>query len=106
MAAPGTVSGGPANPPYLLTGSTAVQLKIGPGAFVGVVNNSTSAQTATVLLYDSASTTNLGAPIASVATLGATQVITWPPGGRPFFNGLVAQASSTPLATGIEIYFA
>lgn len=99
------VATGTSNAPVTITGAAAVQVKVGAGSFIGVVNNSTSAQTVTLTLYDSASGSTGGTPIASIAALGATQIITWPGAGRTFANGLVVLASGVPLSVGIEIYF-
>lgn len=70
---------------------------------IGFVNNSTTAQTATVTCYDNSISAS-GAVAASIGPLGVSQVITWPPPGRPLFFGLTCQASATPVGAGIEVY--
>ena len=70
----------------------------------GVANNSLTAQTATVTCYDNPTAAN-GPVAASIAALGATQIISWPLPGRPLVNGLTCQASGVPSGAGIEIYF-
>ena len=70
----------------------------------GVANNSLTAQTVTVTCYDNATTAS-GPVAASIAALGATQIISWPLPGRPLVNGLTCQASGVPNGAGIEVYF-
>ena len=79
---------------------------------VGFVNNSSTAQNGVVVTcYDyiltpqSLLTAIQAAPVAAtVAPLGATQIITWPAPGRPVINSLTCIASSAPNGVQIELY--
>jgi len=79
---------------------------------VAFVNNSSAAQNGvTVTCYDyiltpqSLLTAIQAAPVAAtVAPLGATQIITWPAPGRPVINSLTCIASSAPNGVQIELY--
>ena len=69
---------------------------------VGVFSNSATAQTATVTCYDSLATAT-GTPFF-IGPLGISQVINFATPGRPFFIGIVCQASVAPTGNGIEVY--
>jgi hypothetical protein len=75
----------------------------GPAVYIiGVVNNSTSAQTCTVTIYDNATAAS-GTVAASIGPLGISQVITFPGQGIPLQNGATALASAAPNGAGIQI---
>ena len=85
--------------------STAV-FTIVAAQWVGVMNASATAQTATLTCFDSPTPGSLsGLPLPTIAALGASQVITLLGPGRPVTNGnLVCQASAPPIGNGIEVY--
>ena len=74
------------------------------GVLFGVVNNSLTAQIATVTCYSNANGQASGPVIASIGALGIGQVVSWPPGGRAYPLQLVCQASAAITGTAIEIY--
>lgn len=89
----------------LLTTAATVCTAPGGGAMkhlTGAFNNSSTAQTATFNCYDNA-TTNTG-PFVQFGALGADQILTFPPPGRTFNNGVTCIASAAPNGNGIEIY--
>jgi hypothetical protein len=75
-----------------------------PGVLLGFVNNSATAQTATVTCYANASGAASGQVMATVPALSVNAVIVYPGGGRVFQQGLVCQASAAPTGAGIEVY--
>jgi hypothetical protein len=93
--------------PKMTTLTTAVATPCpgvnGPAVYlIGVVNNSLSAQTATILVYDNASAAS-GAVAASIGPLGISQVITFPGPGIPLANGATAIASAAPNGAGVQV---
>lgn len=107
-----------AAPPYftcLLTTTAATPCLIPGQAFVGTLSvpntanfligmfsNSATAQTASVTCYDSVATAT-GTPYY-FGPLGLSQQFSAPLPGRPFFSGIVCQASAAPTGNGIEVY--
>lgn len=70
---------------------------------IGVVNLAAVAQTVTVTLYDNPSAAS-GTIVATIAGLGASQILTFPGAGRHLLTGLYAHADGVPVSPGIEIY--
>lgn len=99
----------PVTPPALfpctLTTSTPTICNTGQAGkiFYGVVNDSLTSQSVSVLCYDNAQQAS-GTVVASIAALGPTQIITWPAGGRRLNFGLTCVASGTPGGSGIDIW--
>ncbi len=71
---------------------------------IGVVNNSTSAQSITITLYDG--TAASGTVLANISNLGATQVITFPAPGLPVATQILTIVpSGAPIATSVQILY-
>jgi hypothetical protein len=101
----GTSTTAPYKATLVATGTATLCLSPSGAAatyLVGVVNNALVAQTATLLVYDNVSAA-AGTVAASIAALGASQVITFPPPGLPLVYGATAIASSAPTAPGVQV---
>lgn len=87
--------------PCSLTTTTATVCKTGPGVLYGVFNNSTGAQTGTVLCYDNATAAS-GTVVMSSAALGQSQSFVLP-APRIFTNGLTC-ISSASVTGSVDIF--
>lgn len=92
--------------PCLLTGTTAKVCRIGGGFVVQALSLSTTAQTANVKCYDSATGSVAGTPIVIVQALAGTNPVLYKDPGEAFFTGLTCKADAAATGTGIEIDFA
>lgn len=93
----------PAITPCTVASASATVCFRGPGVFFGFVNNSITAQTATMICYDNVSAAS-GTVIASTAALAASATSQASPGGKVFVNGLTCLASGATTGAGIDVY--
>ena len=70
---------------------------------VGVKNLSTSAQTATLTIYDNA-TAGSGTVVDIEPAMAAGALVTFPSPGIPLANGATAVASATPGGSGFQVF--